>query len=647
MPNTSRFHSLTVPSERPERVPTTPTAQPLVTRAARQVLSLVVLVISACSGQVSGKHPGAGDPAGTSPPPSGGSGAATGTLPAGPVGQASGSANGSGVSGGASNGVASGAGAAAGVGTGGPGQTGSGAPLDCAPVAPRRLVRLTLSQTVSSIRALLGSAAADPLVSSFGIGDVGARSFPPLSAPEEGTFVTEAVWNKSEGIGQAAAAYVFTNYATVTGCPLAATTDTCAQTFIGTFAEKAFRRPLEATESDSLMQVYTEAKSFGASVPEAAQTTVEAVLTSPNFLYRPELGSAPVASGAPPTALSPYEAASQLAFFLTDGPPDAALLDAAKLGKLGTSTGVAAEADRLLGLPAVQANLQQAMFSYFGIANLGSVVIDPAKVPVYTVGVQNAMLHETNDFLTNVLWKGKVDDLLLSRQTEVNPDLAGLYGIPFPAGVTPNAATFVPVQLPETRAGLLTQLGFLTSRARPDAGSVVARGLVVASTILCADTPAAPPTTLSDQIAAATTMLADKTEREKSLYRQTTPPCSACHTTFDPYGLVLENFDLIGRYRTADDQGRPIDSSATLPADVGGGQTTNAVDFAQRVTANGVFASCVARNLMKFALADGNVERGDCAVQAVTQRTLAADKTFATMLREIAASQTLAMRVNP
>lgn len=459
--------------------------------------------------------------------------------------------------------------------------------------------------------------------------------------------MTEAVWNKSEGIGQAAAAYVFANYATVTGCPLAATTDTCAQTFIGTFAEKAFRRPLEATESDSLMQVYTEAKSFGASVPEAGQISVEAVLTSPSFLYRPELGNAPVVSGAPPTALTPYEVASQLAFFLTDGPPDAALLDAAKLGKLGTSTGVAAEADRLLGLPAVQANLQQAMFSYFGIANLGSVVIDPAKVPVYTVGVQNAMLHETNDFLTNVLWKGKVDDLLLSRQTEVNPDLAGLYGIPFPAGVTPNAATFVPVQLPETRAGLLTQLGFLTSRARPDASSVVARGLVVASTILCADTPAAPPTTLTDQIAAATTMLADKTEREKSLYRQTTPPCSACHTTFDPYGLVLENFDLIGRYRTADDQGRPIDSSATLPADVGGGQTTNAVDFAQRATANGVFASCVARNLMKFALADGNVERGDCAVQAVTQRTLAGDKTFATLLREIAASQTLAMRVNP
>ena len=508
-------------------------------------------------------------------------------------------------------------------------------------------MRLTLSQTVNSVRALLGAAAADPLVTTFGLGTVAQRSFPPLSAPEEGTFVTEAVWNKSEGIGQAAAQAVFTNYASVTGCPLTATTDACAQTFVATFAEKAFRRPLEAAESDSLTQVYTEAKSFGASVPEAVQTTVEAVLTSPSFLYRAELGSVPVASGAAPTALTPYEAASQLSFFLTDGPPDAALLDAARAGTLSTSAGVSAEADRLLALPAVQSNLQQAMFSYFGIGNLDSVVIDPAKVPVYTVGVENAMLRETQDFLGAVLWKGKVDDLLLSRQSEVNPDLAQLYGIPFPAGNTPDPSTFVPVQLPATRAGLLTNLGFLTARARTDTSSVVARGLMVASTILCASPPAAPPAALADQIAAVTTMLADKTERERSVYRQTTAPCSVCHTAFDPYGLVLENYDVIGRYRTADDQGRPIDASATLPADVGGGAVTNAVDFAQKVTASGVFAACVARNLMKFALADGNVDRGDCAVQAVTARFLGGDKTFAAMLREIAASQTLAMRVNP
>jgi hypothetical protein len=495
---------------------------------------------------------------------------------------------------------------------------------------------------------MLGAETADPLVTAYNITDVGARAFPPLAAPDEGTFVTEAIWAKSEGIAQTAAQSVFDNYATLTGCAVTATTDTCAQAFIGTLAEKAFRRPLEPAESDSLGQVYTESKAAGASIPEAVQQTVAAILTSPHFLYRRELGDVTmIAAAAATAALTPYEAASQLAYFLTDGPPDQPLLDAARQGTLSTPSVLAAQADRLLALPAVQANMQQAMFAYFGIANLASVVIDPAKVPEYTIGVQDAMLRETQDFLTNTLWQGTVDDLLLSRQSEVNPDLAVLYGIAFPAGSTQSAATFVPVQLPDVRSGLLTQLGFLTSRARTDGSSVVARGLAVASTILCSATPAAPPDALAAQIATVTAMLANATEREKSVYRQTTAPCSACHTTFDPYGLLMEDFDLIGRYRTVDDMNRPIDTSTTLPQDAGGGQVKTAVEFAQAVTSNGVFSSCVARNLMKYALADGNVERGDCAVQAVSQKFMTGDKSFASLLREVAVSPTLAVRVGP
>ena len=600
------------------------------------------MLLSACSGQV-------GSPAG-GPGANNGSGANQGTGNAGQgnAGQTTGSGSGAGTGLSGTGAVGVPGGGPGGI-SGGPvaGLGGSGAPLNCAPVAPRRLVRLTLSQAVNSIRSILGAATADPLVTAFNLTDVGDRSFPPLSAPQEGTFVTEAVWDKSQGIGKTAAQYVFDHYAAITGCTLAATTDTCAQAFIGTLAEKAFRRPVEPAERDSLLQVYTESKAAGAAIPEALQQTVWAILTSPHFLYRRELGDPAAITSAGAASLTPYEAASQIAYFLTDGPPDQPLLDAARQGSLTTSAAVAAQADRMLALPAVQANMQQAMFAYFGIANLASVVIDPAKVPAYTIGVQNAMLRETQDFLTSVLWKGKVDDLLLSRQSEVNPDLANLYGVPFPAGSAKTAATFVPVQLPDVRAGLLTQLGFLTSRARTDASSVVARGLAVGSTILCASNPPAPPQTLTDQIATVTTMLANSSEREKSLYRQTTAPCSVCHTTFDPYGLVIENFDLIGRYRLVDDQQRPIDASTTLPSDAGGGQVKTAVEFAERVTSNGVFASCVARNLMKFALADGNVERGDCAVQAVTQKFLAGDKTFAALLREIAASQTLAMRVGP
>ncbi|MES1164793.1 MAG: DUF1592 domain-containing protein [Verrucomicrobiota bacterium] len=519
-------------------------------------------------------------------------------------------------------------------------------PTSCAPFVPRRLVRLTLNQVVNQLRTTIGAAAADPLVKAFDLPDAAGRSFPPLSAPEEGTYVTEAVWAKSEGIGQAAAKYVFDNYAAVTGCKLADTTDACAQGYLMMLAEKAFRRPVAVLERDSLLQVYTEAKSFGAPIPEAVQQGVWAVLTSPHFIYRTEMGDAGT-TGVPTagTALTAYERASQLAFFLTDTGPDGPLTDAARQGTLATDAGVLAQATRLLASPAAQGNLQQAMFAYFGIANLTSVVIDPTKVPEYTVGVQNAMLRETQDFLTAALWRGKLNDLLLSRQTVVNPDLAKLYGIPFPAGATATAATFVPVELPEVRAGLLTQVGFITSRARTDTSSVVARGLAVNAAILCAGAPPPPPMTLTDQIESVTVMQADNTERERSVYRQTTAPCSACHPSFDPYGLILENFDLIGRYRTTDERGRPVDSTTTLPADAGGGQSKTAAAFARQVTSNGVFAACMARNLMKFALADGNVERGDCPVQVVTQRWKDGDQTFAALIREVATSPALSQRV--
>jgi Protein of unknown function (DUF1592)/Protein of unknown function (DUF1588)/Protein of unknown function (DUF1595)/Protein of unknown function (DUF1585) len=511
-------------------------------------------------------------------------------------------------------------------------------------VSQRRLVRLTLSQVKTSMQALLGVELGNQIATKFELGDVSTRTFPPLAAPEEGTFVTETVWGKSENMGRTAAKFVRDNYVVVTGCAELATDDACALSFLSSFAEKAFRRPLTQDDQQSLSQVYTESKSFGAPIPEALEQAVWAVLSSPHFLYRTELGGLGAVSTAGSLPLSPDEMASQLSFFLTDGPPDQALRAAVKAGELLTRKGILTQVDRLLSDPAVQDNVQQAVFSYFGISNLDSVVIDQQKVPEFTVGLKNAMYHETQEFLRSTLWGGRVNDLLTSRKTLVNPDLAKLYGVAFPANAANTADTFAQVDLPAERAGLLTQAGFLSSRARPDKDSVVGRGLLLSSTMLCASNPAAPPDGLKDQIAAVTTMLADKTEREQSEFRQTTAPCSACHVNFDAYGLVLQNFDLIGRYRGADDLGRPIDPSTTLPQAIGGAHVSGVVELADTITRSGAFATCMARNLMKYALADGNVDRDSCAVRAVDEALAGGDGSFRSMLREIVASQTLTLR---
>lgn len=534
------------------------------------------------------------------------------------------------------------AGAASGGYTGvGPGPTPTVACLGEPVVVNRRLVRLTLRQVIASVHDLLGPTLAEQLVQTYQIPDVSARAFPPLSSQQEGTFVTEGLWSKSENIAKSAAQYLHDNYATTTGCQLADTSDTCALAFSAAFAEKAFRRPIDAEERSSLEQVYAESRTSGADVPEATQQVAWAILSSPHFLYRRELGAP---SSNVVVSLTGHELATSLSFFLTDGPPDAPLLQAAAQGMLASAQGVASQVDRILATEAAQTNLQQAVFAYFGIGNLDQVVIDPVKAPSFTIGLKNAMYRETQDFLRATLYGGALDELLTSRKTVVNPELAALYGIEFPAGQAQTADNFVAVELPATRAGLLTQAGFLTARARPDKDSVVGRGLLVAATMLCASNPAAPPDALKDQIAAATTELADKTEREKSEYRLNQPTCGVCHRNFDAYGLVLQNFDLLGGYRSVDDQGRPIDASATLPAELGGAVVKDAADMARAVTLSGTFTTCMTRNLLKYALAEGNVDRDDCAVQNVSQKVLAQPRTFASLVREIALSQTLGMR---
>ncbi len=507
----------------------------------------------------------------------------------------------------------------------------------------RRLVRLTTRQITSSVQQLIGAELADAVAQKYEVPDVSQRTFPPLSSQQEGTFVTEGLWAKSEGIAKLAGEYVRDNYARVTGCDVTATTDDCAHTYLAGLAEKAFRRPLDSDDSSSLLQVYTESRALGAGVVEAVQHAVWAILSSPHFLYRRELGSGLASDGSVP--LTGHEMATALSFFLTDGPPDAPLLEAAAAGALSTPETIGVQVDRLLASEDVRTNLRQAVFTYFGIGNLDTVVIDPAKAPTFTVGLKNAMYRESQDFLQATLYGGgAVGDLLTSRRTVVNRDLAALYGIAFSTDPSLAADAFISVELPATRAGLLSQAGFLTARARPDKDSVVARGLLVAATMLCASNPDAPPDGLKDQIAAAEEQLADKTEREKSELRLSQPTCGVCHRNFDAYGLVLENFDLIGQYRAVDELGRPIDASVTLPADVGGTVASGVAEMGQALAESGVFTTCLTRNLMKYALAEGNVDRDDCAVQHVRQKVLSGPATFPDLVREIATSKTFGTR---
>jgi hypothetical protein len=534
---------------------------------------------------------------------------------------------------------------------GGAGSTGINPTIDPAtcdgsevPV-PKRLVRLSFNQIANSVRSLTDDAQATKIATTYEIGDAEHRTFPPLASPREGSTLTDKTWATGDKIAADIGKYAFDNVAAVSACGAAPTED-CARAYVSTFAERAYRRPLTADEKTSLLQVVTEVIGFAGTPAQAIQYGVYAALESPGFLYRTEFGTDQALAGP----LTPSETANQLSFFLTDGPPDKPLLDAAAAGALVTSAQISEQVARVLQTPAAKKNLQDALFSYFGLFGLDTVVVDN---PDFNSGVRNSMYHEAELFLAANMWSGPLSNLITVRKSMISAALAPLYGISVfpPAGVTPDADGFALVELPDNRAGILTQSGFLTARSRPDQPSVVGRGLLVNSALLCAVNPPFPAN-LTEQIAAANTMLAEETERKKSEYRTSTPPCNGCHLSFDAYGLALGNFDSIGRFTTADAKGRPIDASVTLPANAGGAQVKSAAELAQTLATGEAFSTCMAKNLMLYALAEipttetttASVTVSGCATKAIAHTFKDTGKTFNDLIAQVAVSNTLGQR---
>jgi hypothetical protein len=530
---------------------------------------------------------------------------------------------------------------AAGSGTGGGGSSTVG-PQDCVGdeiAMPKRLVRLTFNQIASSLRPVFGDAFAADVLKVNQIPPTTQRTFPPLGDTSEGSTYIDAKWQSSEAIAEKAAEHVFKNFAVVTGCAEPATPE-CAKTFLAKHAEGAYRRPLSEREKTSLLQVYDEvtAASAGGTVQQGVQAGVRAIYDAPEFLYRTELGA-----DAKAGPLTPHELASQLSFFLTDAPPDAALLAAAAQNKLTSEADITAQVDRLLALPATKANLQDTVFASFGIARVLAVVIDGLPPEAFNGGVANSMFRESQLFINDVLWNGgKVSDLATSRKSFINTQLAPLYGVPAPTTGL-DADGFGQVQLPENRSGILTSAGFLTSRSRPDQQSVVGRGLSVNDAILCQQNPAFPDN-LAAQIDGVVMMQANLSEREKASYRSSNAPCVGCHPAFDPYGLSLDNFDVIGRFRTMDAEGRPIDASVTLPPIAGSKLVMNAVEMGKALADSGAFSSCVGSKLLTYALAETGVSGTSCAAKAVANSFAKSDQSFTALVRAVALSKTLTQR---
>jgi Protein of unknown function (DUF1592)/Protein of unknown function (DUF1588)/Protein of unknown function (DUF1595) len=558
-----------------------------------------------------------------------------------------------------------------GVGGGGPGGGGGGStgtgtggvPAACAGpsdarlvVAGQRILRLTMNETLNTVRYLFGDAVAASLASGGFIGmpddskDVNRR-FPPLTGLSEAD-ITSTSLPQLEQIADWVASYVSDNFATVSACPAA--TDACATAYLDRLAPRAYRRRLTSDEQSRFAAFYAKLRApqtvqgyeVTFTVEEATSYAVRALLGSPQMLWRWELGDPAMAVDPAGIPLTDDELATQLAFFLTDRPPDDTLLAAARAGTLRAN--LAGHVDALLASPAAHDWLRGIVETYLQLNTLPQwLPLGAGKFPFFTPQLVADLGTESRMFLDDALWNGNLTDLLLSRRAFLNSNLATtIYMVPVPTGAT--ATTFVQTTLPaDKRAGLLTNAALLTTRSRVQATNlVVPRGLLVAVTLLCMPHPGPDPFEILSPGFEA------QSSRQQVETRAAQSSCKDCHAQFDPYGLALDNYDDFGRYRTIDDGGRPIDARTTLPAAIGGGTVANGVELAETLAASPAFTTCMANVLLRYAMVDPATsvellsrQQAGCAITDVVQRYQGGSgKTFTDLVRATASAPAFVLR---
>ncbi len=518
-------------------------------------------------------------------------------------------------------------GAAAGGGAG-------GAPAAAArcDLPPPALVRLSFGELVASARSLFDDDLAEAMMSE--LGGPPQLAIPALAAPSEGAVFTEATLATSDSLAQLAGRYVRGNFE-LTGC--AEDDFECVSEYVAELGEHAFRRPLHEEERAALLRLVEQAKALGVGAKVAVEYGVYGVFESPHFLYRTELGEVSGDLSPGERRLTDHELASSLAYFVTGAPPDAELLDAAGAGKLTSGEQLDSEVTRLLNAPSSREHLEALVAAHLGFQRLETLVIDPALEPGFGVAARRAMRTELEALLGAELWSGAgVGALLTSRRARIDADLASIYGVTFPpAGAKTAEDGFAVVDLPPSRAGLLTRAGWVTLSARPDRVSVVARGLQLMN-LLCGPTPAS-----ADAVDQQPPNQEHFSEREKAEYRMETEPCRSCHEPIDSLGLALEDLDMLGRFRSADADGRPIDASTTLPAFAGGERVSGARELSEALP-EAQLARCLSQKFLEYALASAPPDH--CERDAMAEARLDGDQTLATVISQIAQSRSFRLR---
>ncbi len=320
------------------------------------------------------------------------------------------------------------------------------------------------------------------------------------------------------------------------------------------FASSAWRRPLADSENAALRSLYQKLRGEDLPHDAALRLTLARIFTAPAFLYKMERPS----PGVEPAPVGDYELASRLSYFLWSSAPDAELLAAAAAGKLHEPDILAAQArrmtaDRRIRRLAVEFGAQWLQVRDFDQLDEKS----DQQFPTFKA-LRAAIAEEPVQFFTDFFQHDRpVLSLLDADHTFLNAALAAYYGI---SGIAGDEWCRVDGLRARGRGGILAFAATLAKQSGASRTSPILRGNWLTESLLGDRLPRPPKgvPTLPDEAPAGLT------ERQLTERHSTDPKCARCHQRMDPFGFALESFDAIGRFRSTDAAGLPIDTHSKL-----------------------------------------------------------------------------------
>ena len=408
----------------------------------------------------------------------------------------------------------------------------------------------------------------------------------------------------------------------------------CAQRIIGTLLRQAFRREITPADMKPFMALYQKARGDG--FDEGIRETLQAILISPNFIFRVEQDPA----GAAPDKnyrLNGYEMATRLSFLLWSSIPDDRLLADAKAGRLNTPEGVRREVVRMLADSKAAALVDNFGMQYVGLADMDDFFPEKNAYPDVQLTLRAEFKEETRRFLKDIIQgNNSIVGLVNANYSYLNADLARNYGIDGVVGDQFRKVVFKPGT---PRAGVLTQGSVLMTTSHEDITSPVYRGKWILTNLLNQPPPNPPPGV--PPIEARDPSGHALTGREQLEMHRKSPICASCHTRMDPFGFSLENFDVMGRWRTKD-EGGAINTAVTLPD---GSGWTGVDGLKQRLAGHPEqLANAFAGRLMVYALGRRLEASDQPALRAIVQASAARGYRFNDILMGVINSVQFQMR---